>query len=567
MRLLPASLLVLLLVLFAGLGLAVMWRTPTGAGAGGPAMPASLGGKPQGHVYTGFAEEPSDVNPLTSHEQVARRLVLSHTHDTLLDRDPVDGALRGCLAERWEVSADGTTCTFTLREGVRFSDGAPLTMADVLFGWELAEAGHLPLGSVAAAFGRVAAVDVLDDRRLRVHLRGTHFAGAAAVGTAWIVAQRRFFVDRVRRRLEPGEALPAVASRRFAELLDQVDRACGPGTGPYALHADPDGVDNWRPGEDLLLVRNEHSWRRAAEPGTWNFAGVRTLFRDHAAGRNAFLRGELDWFSDPQIDELLASRPELGERYRKLVYDYALLGAYRCVWNCRRVPFDDARVREALGMLFPREEVVAGCGGAAKPAAAHAKPGAPGYPDVSPLPFDPPAARRLLREAGYDPEAGRPLSVSLLALDGSEPLRRIVELFRDAAKRAGVDLDVRQRDYAAFVAEKGQLDWDGLLVLQYFDAWGDPYRFLHSEGLDNEGAWQHPEADRLAAAAQVERDPVRRAALWRDLHRLAHREQPAALIVHPMATVLLNAHVEDAKPGPVGLIPERAWLAPEFQRR
>ena len=568
-RWLPLLLIALLVVGGIGLALAVMWRSSAGSGLESiDDPPAYLGGVPQGHVYTGVAEEPSDVNPFTTSDHVARRLVLAYTHEALLDREQADGSLRPALAESYEVSADGTTCTFTLREGVVFSDGSPLTMADVMFGWELAQAGHLPLGFVGAAFGRVADVDVLDERRLRVHFRERHFAAVANVGENWLVANRRFFVDRVRQRLSSGEAEPDVASERFAELMRLVNDECGPGTGPYALFNEPGGRSHWRRRQDLLLVRNELSWCRKLRPGTWNFAGVRTVFfRDSAGANTALLRGELDWYSSALLDELLASQPDLAQRYRRLVYDYVRLGVIRIVWNCRHLPLQNPIVRRALGMLVDRDAVVKVFGGAAKPAAAHAKLGSQSYPDVAALPFDPPAARRLLRSAGFDPTAGKPLRLSLLAPNGNEAIRRTAELFAHAARQAGVELDLRQREWSAFVAEKTAEQWDGLLVLQYFNPVPDPHRFLHSEGMANDGAWRDQRADELAASAQVELDAQQRAKSWRELHQIAHDSQPAALIVHPMATILLNADIQGVKPGPIGLWPERAWVAPEKQRR
>ena len=62
----------------------------------------------------------------------------------------------------------------------RFSDGTPLTLDDVLFGWELASAAHLRLGFVHSAFERVERVERLDDRRLRVHFRDRHYTPAVS---------------------------------------------------------------------------------------------------------------------------------------------------------------------------------------------------------------------------------------------------------------------------------------------------------------------------------------------------------------------------------------------------
>ena len=79
--------------------------------------------------------------------------------------------------------------------------------------------------------------------------------------------------------------------------------------------------------------------------------------------------------------------------------------------------------------------------------------------------------------------------------------------------------------------------------------------------------WQNADADRLATAARLELDAVARADLWRQLHALAHDEQPAALIVHPVASVLVRKDLRDFVPGAYGLRPEWAWVPAPLQRR
>lgn len=566
---------VLIGALGLALGLRVMLRDPGPAGlTPAPASavargPVPQGPVPQGHVYTGLAEEPTDVNPFTTGDAVARRLVLPYTHDCLLDCDPVTGALRPALAT-FEVAADGKTCTFALRQGVCFSDGTPLTMADVLFGWELAKAGHVEfLGVAGDAFARVEAVDVLDDQHFRVHFRGVHYAATQAVGEGWYVVQRRFFVDRVAQRAAAmNEPVPAVDSAPFARLFEQIKTECGPGTGPYVLQNAPGGPSTWRRRQDLLLVRNPHSWRRQAEPGCWNFDGIRTLFRDPQSAFTALVRREVDWFSCPQADEVLKSRPELAQSYRKLCYDYRTLGVFRVVWNCKRPPFDDPRVRRALARLFDQDSMLAVFGpDAAVAARAHAKPDSAEYPHPGKaFGFEPAGARQQLRAAGFDPEQQKPLRLVFLAPEGTEAMRRLVDLFADAGKRAGLDLEVRTRDFERYLSERGNGEWDGLLSFDAFNSWGDPYDFVHSSGLANFGHWQHPEADRLATAARAELDVARRQALLRELHGRVCEEQPVTFLVHPRASILLNVHVDNVSPGPLGLVLERAFVRREFQR-
>lgn len=558
----------LLLVAVVGCLAVFAWQGDARSTKASPdVMPQSIGGRPQGHVYTSAVEEPADVNPLTARGAVAQSLVLGVTHDALLDRDSRTGVLRNALAASHQVAADGLSCTFALREGLLFSDGTPVTMRDVMFGWELAKAGHLSLGFVGAAFARVRAAEVVDERHLRVQFRQRYFANVAAVGEGWIVVSRTFFEDRVARRLVGDEEMPAIDSARFAELLDQVNLEAGPGTGPYELHNDDRGESNWRRRQHLLLVRNESSWRRRVRPGAWNFRAMKLLFRDQAGARNALLLGEVDWYSGQDLEELLAAHESLAEQCDKHVYDYPQLGAYRVVWNCRRAPFDDVRVRQALSMLMPRQDIVAMLGGDANVAFAHAKAGSPCYPVPTTPVFDPVAARQQLRAAGFDPEQAKPLRLTLLALQGSESLRRITELLRNTMRAAGVIIEVQTRELAGFLAEQKRGEWDGALVLQWFDASGDPYRFLHSEGRSNPGGWHHAEADALATAARLELDAIARDRLWQQLHELAHREQPAALLAHPAATVLLRKYLRDYQPGAYGLRPEWAWVPVELQRR
>lgn len=570
MRRAPVLIASLLASLGLGLGLFVMLQ---GRSAAGPAVASGkatyLGGVAQGHVYAGITEEPDDVNPYTAASAVARRYVLGLTHETLLDTDPVSGDVRPALAAAFESSPDGKDCVFTLRDGVRFADGSPMTMQDVVFGWELSQNPRLVLGFCGDAFQRVARVDVLDEQRLRVTFRERHFAAVRTVGESWIVGQRKFFVERVGRlAVQHGEAPPAVGSEAFGLYMQQIQGECGPGTGPYVLANPPEGGGTWQRRQELLMVRNDRHWRREVQPGCWNFAGVRLLFRDQVGMFNALLRREIDWYPTSSPAEVLAQRPELAEDYRPLCYDYRTIGVLRVMWNCRRKPFDDPRVRRSLGMLFDTATIAPLFGNDARPAVALAKPDSPEYPrELRPLLCDPPAARRLLREAGFDPAQGRALHVVLLAPIGSEPIRRTLDLFAANCKLAGVDLDLHVREFPPFVAEKTRGEWDGLLAMQSLRASGDPYPLLHSEGADNDGHWHDDEADRLAAAASIEFDPAKREAMWRRLHTIAFEQQASTLLVHPVATVLFNAHVQNAAPGPLGLWPERFWVAPEFQRQ
>ena len=169
----------------------------------------------------------------------------------------------------------------------------------------------------------------------------------------------------------------------------------GVGTGPYALAP--------RGGSELDLVQNEYSWRRTAHPRAWNLAGMKLRFAgDRTAQLVALRRQEIDWLVDPAPHALLRDDAELNAHYRALVFDHLHLGHYMVVWNHRRPGLSDRRVRGALTRLFDRASIIEGVfGGHAQEAVTWFKPGRPECPpDLTPLPFDPVAARRLLAGRG-----------------------------------------------------------------------------------------------------------------------------------------------------------------------
>ena len=527
---------------------------------------------PQGHIYTGIAAEPRNLNPFTTTEATVRSYVLGFTHEGLFDYDPQTGDLRGALAESWEESEDGASMTVTVRRDVRFADGSPMTIDDVLFTYRVLSNAAVVPGSVVDGMALVDSVEPVDGEpwKLRIGFDRHHFAAAAVVGTSWVVVSKDWFLERVAELAgSDGQEVPQLEDEAFGALLSRIEQSPGPGTGPYRFSDDP-RAPSWRRGSDLTLRRNEYAWSRAARPGSWNLGGVRLLFlTDQAASYTALVGRELDWYSSPGSGKLLTERPELAEDYKQLVYDGPTTGVFMAQWNCRREHLSDPRVRRALSMLFDREVIADRIlAGHALPAVAFARPGSPGYPEdlTPPGGGGPEQVRRLVREAGFDPSQGSPLRVELLTPAGAPWYRRMAELARGAAVDAGVDLQVREMAFELLVQRREGEDWDGVLLMNSLDRHGDPHELLHSQGAGNVMGWHHPDADRWIEELRVSGDPGVRASLLGRLHHLVHEEQPVALLVHPLVAILFNRHIHGAEPGPLGLWPERFWVAPDHQR-
>lgn len=542
-------------------------RKISGAGLEAPASTV-----PQGHVYTGLCERPDSINPFTTRSSAARRYVLGLTHETLVDTDPSDGSLRPVLARSWEVLDRGRELVFELREGVRFADGTPCTPDDVLFTWQVAKAHGALLGSMADGMSLVRAAEITggSPARLRVRLREPHFDALRAVGESWIVTRREWFEARVAELArEAGRPLPAgIADPAFGSWLSSIRAESGPGTGPYMLAFDEEGVSRWRGDLELLLVRNPLSWRKAAFPDCWNFEGIRLLFpTDPTQAWTMFRQRRLDWFPDLDLSQELSNDPSLAEDYRRVLYDNPLYGPVVMHWNLRRLP--DQRVRRALGMLFDRRTIAEKYyGGAAVPAAAVFRRESGCVPeDLEPLPFDPQAARRLLREAGRAPESGRALSLRILCPSGAPVLPRICTAFAAEAKNAGILVDVQQLAFAAIAALQKDGDWDGFLVRRDFRTHADPFELLHRNGGANIMGFADPEADGLLERARRELDEPRRKQIFRAWCRRIDEMQPVSFLVFQQSALWINSHLHEARPGPLGIWAERLWVDPEHQRR
>ncbi len=541
-----------------GLGYAVTRAVP------GPDYPAvaldRTRARPQGDFYRSAVPEPPSLNPFTTHDAVATRYVLRYTHDTLVDFDPATGDVRPALAERWDATDGGRTWTFRLRDGLRFSDGAPLTVEDLRFTLDTARHPALDAASqseMSLALSELDAAEAPDARTLVFHLPEPRAFALRSLGAAVRIAQRRAFVDAVA-RIDPAAAADP-SSAAFIRALVQV-RDPGPGTGPYRLA-------DWQP-THLDLVQNPASWRRRAQPSSWNLAGMRLAFLTDEAAKFAALRQqEIDWFvsgSGAGLAAEVAADPELDRHFVVHRYDNPAIGSYYVMWNHAHGALGDPRVRRALSMLFDRQTIAREVfGGDAVPRYGWFGNDSPEVPeDLGAIPFSTLVARELLTQAGFGPDGGR-LQIEILCAAEVPTLQRIIEFARPAFAEAGVELAMQTLDYGAVYARQTSGEFDALVLLDYRSSTNDPYDFFESS--QNLMGWNNARADALLSAAHRELDDQKRIALYRDFERLLRAEEPVTFLVHPLVEVALHRRFRDADPGPLGLIPERWWVPADEQ--
>jgi len=211
--------------------------TPGGPGAGtsGPAI-----------LRTSFRSEPANFNRLVSAKAAEQRITFL-TQSTLVRVNPISDELEPRLAASWTAGADGKTWTLTLRDGLTFSDGVPLTSADVVFTFDVLYDERLA-SEMASAFrigGQPIAVRALDPTTVTVTFPSVYCPGLRLLDSLPILPAHKLEAAWHEGRLRDvwGPSAPP------AEIV---------GSGPFV-------VSEIHPGQSLRFTRNPHYWGRDAQ--------------------------------------------------------------------------------------------------------------------------------------------------------------------------------------------------------------------------------------------------------------------------------------------------------------
>ena len=268
------------------------------------------------------------------------------------------------------ATGGGTTYTFTLRPGLRYSNGEPVRPRDFRHGLERVFA----MNTAAASFftGLVGAdrcspgssCDLSNGITVNDHARTVTFH-LAAPDTDFLYKLAFFF------------AAPVPANVPATDIgMHPI-----PATGPYM-------IGRYLPGREVELVRNPEfdEWSAAAQPDGFPDRIVWTFGMSGDEETKAIEGGRADWMADSptQLADIMA-------RHARQVHVDPLFGLGYLAFNVREAPFDDPRVRRAVSFAADRGKVVSLLGGhdAARPSCQILPPGIPGYRPYCPFTTDP----------------------------------------------------------------------------------------------------------------------------------------------------------------------------------
>jgi microcin C transport system substrate-binding protein len=348
-------------------------------------------------------------------------------HPTTLDYIPA-------LATHWQVSPDRLTYRFRIDPNARWSDGRPVTAADVVATWALNVDPTVqdPLrNAMFNGFERPVA-------------ESTYIVRVRAKDPSW--TNLYYFSGMP---IYPAHVLKNVNGDRLVRSYN--DRML-PGTGPYIVR--PADIDK---GNRLSISRRSDYWAEdyRRNVGLNNFDEVQQIVvRDRNLEFEMFKRGDLDAFmvnrAQMWVDELDFDLIERGLIQKRKIYNHMPNSIGGIALNTRRSPFDDIRVRRALRHLYHRELMVQKLMYGQYELMDSVYPGTIyENPDNEKVRYDPERALRLLAEAGWGQrdssgrlvKNGYPLTLELLYYTrASEPS---LTVFQEDLRRVGITLNLR----------------------------------------------------------------------------------------------------------------------------
>ncbi len=480
-------------------------------------------------LHRGNIGEPDSLDPHLTTSGYAMNIIFEMfigltTVD--VDVNVVPGA-----AESWTLSEDGKTYVFTLREGMVWSDGTPVTAGDFEYAFKRmmdpataargapmlymienarqVNSGQMPVDDLA--------VTSLDDRTLQIKLE----------------SPTPFFLELIVHRCFP---VPRWAIEQHGREWTRPENIVV--NGAFTLK-------EWVPQTSLTVVRNPTFFD--AENVALD-AVVYYTTEDLSAAFNRYRAGELDLiisFPPSQFDWIKENLPDDLRMTQNLGLEYI-------TFNTTKAPLDDPRVRLALSMALDRETLTGRVMRGGETAAYSLIPEGsrqgyePAYADYREVSQAERNARgkALLAEAGFGPD--NPLSFSF-RYNTQEVLRRVAAAAAAMWQRnLGVEVNLLNSDLNVLNADLRNGDYE-VARYQWFGEHRDPSTFLYlleSDAVgDNHSKYSNPRFDALMQQAYASADIPERMRLMHDAERIVMEEAPIAPLNYYVSKRLVKPYV------------------------
>lgn len=469
------------------------------SGGGGDNTPTSSGKPdPDASVAVRLVLEPGNLDIRETAGSALDQILVDNIYQGLVARTPEQDIVPA-LASDWTVSPDGLTYTFTLREGVTFHDGQELTPQDVV--WSLTAHKSTPTWVDA---------DVVDPSGKVVGGALSHVSTITADGQ-----------DIVLTLATPDSSLLWNLTGRAGIVFkegDTVDyKTKANGTGPFVLKS-------WRQGDSITLARNDAYWGDKAAAAEVVFDYI----PDNQAALNAALAGEVDVLTG--FDANLKDQVEANGDFSLVLGQSTDKGTL--AFNQTTGPLADKRVRQAIRQAIDHDAIIEAL------ASGQTQYGPipeldPGYEDLSDVaPYDPEAAKKLLKDAGYE-------DLDLTLTIPNFYATTIPQILVSDLDEVGITLEVESVDFSTWLTDVyTNHDYELSFVLHTeardFENWADPDYYF---------TYDNPEVQKLYAQSIAATDETKAADLLKQAARIVSEDAAADWLYNGASVVAVGTNI------------------------
>jgi len=450
---------------------------------------ASSGGELKFAIET----EPVGLDPHLVTAFASHR-VLENIYEGLLTYDK-NMELIPAVAESYEIP-DSYTIIFTIRNGIKFHDGSPLTVEDVVFSFERIRDPNLRCPA-ASYYSEVEYIKILDENRvefkLKIPMVTTLLFNFAGVNSA-------------------------IVSKAFVESGTNMQLKTN-GTGPFFLK-------QFSAGDHITISKNMDYYQKGLPYlDTVNFIVIPEEISRVSALRN----GDVDMavVSDSLSLKMLDTRQ--FNIFRKPALSYYLIGI-----NSERKPLDDPRIRRAISYALKREEIIKmaafGEGAVTGPMSDDVKTWVVPAKEFDLNNYNPEMAKELLSQAGY-PD-GFEFEIVTSARYSFDKIAQVVQA---QLAQVGIKANINLVEWGIFISKWGSVDFDSFISLNGGST--DPdrqlYRTFYSSGSTNKFNFKNPIADYLLDLGRKTVDQEQRVMIYDILQRVVMEESPVIFLYCP----------------------------------
>jgi len=423
---------------------------------------------------------------------------------------------------------------FHLRPDVRFHDGHLFDAHDVKFTYESIMSPK-NLSPRLSDYEPVKEVEVVDPLTVRVAYKRLY---SPALGT-WSMGM-------LPEHLLNGEALKkeAIQSGKNPETFSMRQGRFNRhpiGCGPFVLR-------EWKSDQYILLDRYDQYWEGPSNYKQYFYR----IIPDPLTQEMEFYAGTADAYAvRPHQVERLKQDPAY-QSFSGLSFGYTYIG-----YNMRREPFNDPRIRRALGMAIDVDKIIQFLlfGQGERITGPFVKQTDYYNGNIKTVPYDPQGALKLLEEAGWRrnrdgwlEKDGKRLQFTLITNSGNELRKAILTIAQDAWKQIGIDVRTDLLEWAVFIQERvNKLDFDALILGWSMGIEPDLYQIWHSSQTNpyqlNFVGFKNEAVDDLIIKIRQEYNHDQQVAYCHQLHEIIAREQPYTFLYVSKWTAVLDKRI------------------------